>query len=227
MSTPPPSPSYIPGSIWPPDWSQFIPDAIGALGVGVAIGVFLWRFQRGSELRTAKRQAESHWKVQRAGLAGIMRADLPHTMPNAPVRLYTESWLPFLSALDQQVAVWADDSLGNHELQLARSMLVDLPRLERQSKRLRLRLHAHAVTRSLVDYSLSDAAADYFFLRVLTSDEDFHWMEIVMAKEHASWSELFVEVAALDDVSNEIAEFKSLQRRVESNWTELRSLLAK
>jgi len=51
---------------WPPDWSQFVPDAILSIVGGVIIGVFLWRLQTTAEANQARRAAEDGWSIARS-----------------------------------------------------------------------------------------------------------------------------------------------------------------
>lgn len=68
LATPAPSP----GDIWPPDWSQFIPDTLSGFivtgVVGGIVAVVLWRVQQRVAADAEARLAVGAWRHARSGL---------------------------------------------------------------------------------------------------------------------------------------------------------------
>ncbi|WDG18101.1 hypothetical protein [Microbacterium sp. Clip185] len=60
-------------SLWPPDWSQFLPDAILALATGLMVSLLLWWWQRNFERRAAREAAESGWQLAREHFVSSVR----------------------------------------------------------------------------------------------------------------------------------------------------------
>lgn len=170
MESPDPIPTHAPGPIWPPDWSQFIPDAIGAIITGAIIGFVLWRIETRAEAGRARIEAEARWKINRAGLGPLMRPELD-SRTHGNVDEYPRQWEVFLSALDSDVVVWANDAPKNAELQMARAMLVDLPLIERLVSEVKNEVGGALVARGLALPANASKPANYTLVRLLEGDD--------------------------------------------------------
>lgn len=114
--------------IWPPDFSQFIPDAIITLLTGLAIGFWLWRVQVGAEARGDKREAEALWRLARTEFVGLVGGDL--------TGFYTDIQRQFerfraVASRYPLLGSWAEASPKNMELRAVASILTALPLVQK------------------------------------------------------------------------------------------------
>jgi hypothetical protein len=172
MSTPSPSPVYVPGPIWPPDWSQFIPDAIGAIVTGAIIGFVLWRIESGATASRDRREAESHWRVRRWIIAGALKNSQVSRRPRGHREL-VDGWRALLGAFDPMIARWADASPQNTELAMARGLLINIPLLIDAIEELDRSLNDSG-ERTMI-FPWHPAAVHYTFLRFAYGEKEAEW----------------------------------------------------
>lgn len=232
MSTPPPSPIYVPGPIWPPDWSQFIPDSIGAIITGAIVGFVLWRVERVSASRRAERDAETQWESRRGALLIAMMSPMDRPKPLSDPERYLVGWNSVRIALDPAIPVWRRDSPKNVEIALAHGMLLSITTLTSlwHDLRVAILLSVIAVEEEpdTPDLSGDDRSrvVDYCLARFLvgselearTSFEDVE-RDIPVAVS------LYERVTNDEAVQSKTALMRAAQETYLSTYTEIRRLL--
>lgn len=222
------SPPYVPGPLFPPDWSQLVPDAVGASLTGAIIGFVLWRVESTSAKRRERKEAEAHWKVKRARIGSQMQAKVEHLYRNNPAALYPQQFDRLYAVLDPQIAVWADDSPKNRELQLACTMLSDLPLLKRLTHELYASLKLEVAVQEWTDNDGANRAVDYALVRLMAGEtKGFVKYEAGLAQQHELPDrQIFYErILVGQGVTAPLANFRAVQSRVEMNWESLREML--
>jgi hypothetical protein len=118
--------------IWQVDWTQFVPDAVLTVAAGIAIGFWLWRVDRRSQDRAARKAAESRWSVARANFATALTNRGWYNDVTRPDDLWRQ-FDTFLSLANQypDLAVWADAAPANGELAKIKRTQIDLPYVKR------------------------------------------------------------------------------------------------
>ncbi|MBO1737787.1 hypothetical protein [Leifsonia sp. TF02-11] len=120
---------------WPADWSQFVPDLLSSAIIGLAIGIFLYLWQRTAEQRQARSFAKASWSVARSRVVVAVAKEvmtppwLSHTMDDP----FAELW----AALDGlPVAQWQAAAPDLEELRLASEIATKLPLLHAAGRKL-------------------------------------------------------------------------------------------
>lgn len=221
MSTPPPSPSYIPGPIWPPDWSQFIPDALGAIITGAIIGFVLWRVETKAGSRREEREAEALWKARRGAVGLAMNASLETWHPNNPSRNFPLQWAGFLSVVDPRVVLWADAAPKNREIALASALAIDLPLLDRLLTDLESIATVDIPVVARLEGPMSSEAVDYVLNRFIGESSQDEFTTMREARLDPIYEEIYLAVMDPEEIGSTIPLFKTTLRRAEQNWTEL------
>ncbi|MBT2518067.1 hypothetical protein J7E29_11525 [Streptomyces sp. ISL-90] len=114
---------------WPADWSQFIPDLVSSALIGLAVGVSLYLWQKGSERRQAEAFALASWRTARSRVAVSVA---PEAFPSAPADPRDGGpFRAFRRAIDGlPLAEWASASPRNVELRLLSTLAESLPFFE-------------------------------------------------------------------------------------------------
>jgi hypothetical protein len=235
MSTPPPSPIYVPGPIWPPDWSQFIPDAIGAIVTGAIIGFVLWQVEAGAGARRDRSDAETRWALARANVAAVMKPTLSIRFWSKPRKNWVAQWKPFLDALDPQVAVWARSAPKNLELQIARDLMIDLPAAARAIKDIDDAARPHAYRQEQIvpgpggsprrrafPAETRQEIAEWVVGRVLGNPDPRPSVLVPEAMIEA-YERAYALLLAEPGMVETIARFHERQSRIETKWGLLRA----
>jgi hypothetical protein len=215
-----PTPTIV-APIWPADWSQFVPDTLSALFIGVLVGVVLFRWQRSIETRAEERIALSSWKLARTSFAVAMSKAWN---PTAGARILDEITKQTIGLRElgrsSDVAVWADAVPKNVELRTITTLLRDLDRLEVTAAELYSLITVtacfdkirHEVSQQVVGTACTLAIGGYDPANIFSSHiEPF----VPLAQE------------VIDDetVVDRVSEFRELHGRVRTNYTDLRALL--
>lgn len=222
MASPEPSPSYVPGPIWPPDWSQFIPDAIGAIATGALVGLVFWWLEVTAGNRRARREAESNWRARR-GVVGLGMDSMLYTwFPQDPARQFPGQWSSFLAVVDPRVVIWSEAAPKNRELALARSLVLDLPLLDRLLQDLESIVLVDLIALDVLQGTLvTDQDVDFFLTRFISESAEDGLPTNIPAHLDPRLEENYEVVMDPEAIGTTATLFKSTLRRAESNWTEL------
>ena len=128
--------SYSVGvSIWPANWSQFVPDLVSSAVIGFVVGFAIYRWQKRSESRQAELATLASWSVSRSRVTVAISEDAPKRAPLDPKR--DNPFLAVQTVLEVlPVAIWSASAPKNRELQLVNVIAIDLPFFEEAAAKL-------------------------------------------------------------------------------------------
>jgi hypothetical protein len=230
-------PLYAPGPIWPPDWSQFIPDAIGAIITGAIIGVVLWRIESRANSVRKRREAEARWRVARAPLRAHLGDHFLSYFGYEPtVDKFVAQWQSFLAVVPPDLASWAEAAPANRELQMASSLVRDLPVLERLTRDMEssLRMVLQVALLAFPDIDREsldiDEGLHFCMARILTSDGDLtdhtHDWWRVLPGMHEIWGRpLEMIFEASPEFRERLERITQLRVAVTKRWKALQDSL--
>lgn len=94
--------------IWPPDWSQFIPDLVNAVLVGAGIGYALWRLQVAGENRSRRVAAKQGWDRLQPRLRRLFNTAVEYTAGSVVIQV-RDIYTPIVDELaDDPLREWND-----------------------------------------------------------------------------------------------------------------------
>ena len=212
------------GEIVPPDWSQFIPDAILTLVTGAAVGWALWRLQSSAETRAEKRVALASWSVARSRVAWALPKPFEENFDRGDSWLGV--WIQFesLEEVGATLAVgeWSNAVPDNTELQLTRDLLVDSPNLRRLAVELSDLLEQTMLSQGLV-------AATSTSLYVEQAWITLRGLDLSSYRRAYRWetrTDIVTHVLTDPGVAERTTAYMALENRVRANAITLSGLLA-
>lgn len=215
-------PIALTGALWPPDWSQFIPDAILTVITGLGLGLLLYLIQRTAETRAVRRFARNSWRLSRTTVGAAVAIPINHEENGVDLLVFVNYYFsPVLEAGQKlDVAEWSDALSDDKELKALAALLEDIPRLRRLAGELRSECH-QAVHRAGTMPGYASRFYEFAQLMILGVPDPAR----VLLVANDQWSE--IAARALEDprMVELIPEFQGLLTRVEANYETLRASL--
>jgi hypothetical protein len=207
-------------AIWPPDWSQFFPDALLTVITGLAIGIALYRFQARAEANAARRRTLAEWAMVRPQIAHALATAPNREFGTIQLEMYTSGI--FQKAVDgKPFSTWADDAPEDKELAAVR----DLARLHYELREAAYAVDGrlHSYYQLLVTGGAPDNAVKFIRGAILdyTNPAD-RISDVVPGVDYYQYVENF---EAIPGVQIEIDRFRALATEYESSWIRLRERL--
>lgn len=122
-------------ALWPPDWSQFVPDLINTAVVGLLVGIGLWIIQTKTSKAERRKLAESIWRHHRAVVLNAASRPLART---EDLRFWEPQVQDVLKAAKPIDIVTLSDALpDNPEVRAVAHLVREQPILARAQQELR------------------------------------------------------------------------------------------
>jgi hypothetical protein len=215
----PPAPS---GTIWPPDWSQFLPDLAGSIVGGLLVGFAIWRFQSTAEDRAAERDALGSWEIMRHQIAWRFRTPLNE---EREVGSWDSIWSQVRGVSENESALRVGAFLAaapsSQELQSVATHIRDVERLGRLALNLDELLQSAMLRANRVMVGREDpfVTAAWYLVRGVETDN------ILLFMSGGDYVQIAGVALADQDVSELATELIALERAVIAQYGQLRDSL--